>query len=806
NEEQKIQNITFADISELRDRARLLEYSSNTQKSDKNQHDVDKLRHFIEFVSVVETTLETLTNLYRTGYPLVSQFLITERKFSCVNGNYDQLTQNNTTLANLLNSWEKKLLSLYEIYNDLTYFTGDQFQLIEDYIYKSLSVTDPGYHLLRFIDIDPKSIRKLDKTSEQPEDRLENLGNLLSKSREEVSCQKEILKNEKILLIETTNEGILRAILSLFQKTNTPPHIRHIFYCTTRTNWIQIRAFVYRCFYSKSFHQLIRPELLSQSIQDQFVRLLRSLIKEKPDQYFRIGIITATTMRNQQLINGLRSMRIVDILRDKDLLNRTDFEKLIQDMNKNCILVTSRISGLGKSTFIRKAIDTSNVKYVKFPIYGDFDIDTLAERLCSKYSQLETGAIHLDIGTTANSQELNEVLYCLLLFRNFRFGQVAVSIPTTTMIYIELDASPDATLNQLPLFQYITPSAVVEKVDWTTLNIEYGGIQAVANYLQTIENKTIITQNINSSNFKKLDAMTCSRLIQAIFLPNKDADYITWTQLSIFVAVFHRLFTGFSSNVYFGAESLPEPKLRMDLAQALIQSSNLFTSLSVENVRKQQRSVTSDEPMKFSDAIVQWDKIQPFTLAFTASNDPLFIYKKPTDVPQALVKYFKLYYNACGQNLVGLSTMFPDYNNLSHSDFFVKSASLSYKYFNKSICPKCFGQYDFKQVECNKCASKDLLIRPKSFGSKDIEIFQRDIATRLQDDYVLTSDNFIKMLLIYLRVQCGIPVLIMGETGCGKTSLIKFLCQKVLDQELEIFRIHAGVTADIIIKKMNAYI
>ncbi|CAF4666292.1 unnamed protein product, partial [Rotaria socialis] len=300
--------------------------------------------------------------------------------------------------------------------------------------------------------------------------------------------------------------------------------------------------------------------------------------------------------------------------------------------------------------------------------------------------------------------------------------------------------------------------------------------------------------------------MTCSRLIQAIFLPNKDADYITWTQLSIFVAVFHRLFTGFSSNVYFGAESLPEPKLRMDLAQALIQSSNLFTSLSVENVRKQQRSVTSDEPMKFSDAIVQWDKIQPFTLAFTASNDPLFIYKKPTDVPQALVKYFKLYYNACGQNLVGLSTMFPDYNNLSHSDFFVKSASLSYKYFNKSICPKCFGQYDFKQVECNKCASKDLLIRPKSFGSKDIEIFQRDIATRLQDDYVLTSDNFIKMLLIYLRVQCGIPVLIMGETGCGKTSLIKFLCQKVLDQELEIFRIHAGVTADIIIKKMNAYI
>ncbi|CAM4786956.1 unnamed protein product [Rotaria magnacalcarata] len=210
--------------------------------------------------------------------------------------------------------------------------------------------------------------------------------------------------------------------------------------------------------------------------------------------------------------------------------------------------------------------------------------------------------------------------------------------------------------------------------------------------------------------------------------------------------------------------------------------------------------------MTFSDAIVQWDKIQPFTLAFTASNDPLFVYKKPTDVPQALVKYFKLYYDACGQSSAGLSIMFPDYNNLSHSDFFVKSASLSYKYFNKSICPKCFGQYDIKQEKCDKCVSKDLLIRPKTFDNKDIEIFQRDIAKRLQDDYVLTSDNFIKMLLICMQVQSGIPVLIMGETGCGKTSLISFLCQRILDEDLEIFRIHGGVTAGIIINTMKVYI
>ncbi|CAM4810070.1 unnamed protein product [Rotaria magnacalcarata] len=43
----------------------------------------------------------------------------------------------------------------------------------------------------------------------------------------------------------------------------------------------------------------------------------------------------------------------------------------------------------------------------------------------------------------------------------------------------ELDASPDATVNKLPLLQHITPSIIVENIDWMTLNIEQDGIQAV---------------------------------------------------------------------------------------------------------------------------------------------------------------------------------------------------------------------------------------------------------------------------------------------------------------------------------------
>ncbi|ETN97576.1 hypothetical protein RFI_39953, partial [Reticulomyxa filosa] len=42
-------------------------------------------------------------------------------------------------------------------------------------------------------------------------------------------------------------------------------------------------------------------------------------------------------------------------------------------------------------------------------------------------------------------------------------------------------------------------------------------------------------------------------------------------------------------------------------------------------------------------------------------------------------------------------------------------------------------------------------------------------------NYVLTFDNILKMIAIFMKIQTNIPVILMGETGCGKTCLINFL-------------------------------
>ena len=60
--------------------------------------------------------------------------------------------------------------------------------------------------------------------------------------------------------------------------------------------------------------------------------------------------------------------------------------------------------------------------------------------------------------------------------------------------------------------------------------------------------------------------------------------------------------------------------------------------------------------------------------------------------------------------------------------------------------------------------------------------------------YVLTIDNLKKMLAIHMRFRCNIPVIIMGETGCGKTRLIDFMCKIQTNnlniQNMVILKIH----------------
>ena len=97
----------------------------------------------------------------------------------------------------------------------------------------------------------------------------------------------------------------------------------------------------------------------------------------------------------------------------------------------------------------------------------------------------------------------------------------------------------------------------------------------------------------------------------------------------------------------------------------------------------------------------------------------------------------------------------------------------------------------FKEIKEILNINNPIYTSEKNEENKDLKSIEEIVG-----EYVFTSDNFIKMILILLRIRENIPVIMMGETGCGKTSLIRKLSELINNgkSNMKILNIHAGIT------------
>jgi MoxR-like ATPase len=86
----------------------------------------------------------------------------------------------------------------------------------------------------------------------------------------------------------------------------------------------------------------------------------------------------------------------------------------------------------------------------------------------------------------------------------------------------------------------------------------------------------------------------------------------------------------------------------------------------------------------------------------------------------------------------------------------------------------------------------------KTIEESGLEEQQRAELTKIS----ITAENYFKIGLIYLRICARLPVVLLGETGIGKTSLI-VLMSKIMDSELRIKNVHAGTKAQEIVQSVK---
>ena len=108
------------------------------------------------------------------------------------------------------------------------------------------------------------------------------------------------------------------------------------------------------------------------------------------------------------------------------------------------------------------------------------------------------------------------------------------------------------------------------------------------------------------------------------------------------------------------------------------------------------------------------------------------------------------------------------------------------------------------------CLNRDLYSRQKldEYLSRalNVPLAKRRLTPIDEQNYVLTLDFTLKMLNIHERYEGGIPVIIEGETGVGKTALIGMLSKLWSHSWVAQWEISKDRILDIIKRKLGGNI
>jgi hypothetical protein len=69
--------------------------------------------------------------------------------------------------------------------------------------------------------------------------------------------------------------------------------------------------------------------------------------------------------------------------------------------------------------------------------------------------------------------------------------------------------------------------------------------------------------------------------------------------------------------------------------------------------------------------------------------------------------------------------------------------------------------------------------------------------------FVVTKDNFLKLMMLVQRVDYSLPIVIMGATGCGKTFLVEFAATCLMQDQFVLIGVHPGKTEAELVSEVN---
>ena len=774
-------------------------------------------------------------------------------------------------LKNIRENLKKSQKEGYKKNEYIRYIFGRQFSILYDHLKKKEINENFISHFLKYITNNQitnilKEYKWKNNEEDEFQDIIYNINEYIKQNLElnninleKIYSKTKIISEEyKGFYLYSCAEKDEKKLYQLYKIiTGYSPVSQNILFCNNDTSKEEIESFLYRsilCKYNSCF-MICGIELIEFSQKNYLIELLNEIITEYGNQMESCLIIISLN-KNTDIHKSIESIKYKKTFNQLFL---NEIENCFLTRSDNIHLVSSDKSGIGKSEKVKEIVLKSvNNDYIYFPLGGVFTRDELFNRLIKCKFKSES-SIHLDLYDSDNIDLMTDFLFEIMILKSYKRKEDILMLPENIKIIIEI---PNGFIDyelKFPILNLI-PKQLREELlikDISLLNVPQNilsNVQIVCNYLQLRKEKKLdivdlifpgITQedlwkdeikekfeNKKKGNRKKtkevneelpttfimakiISQKECHKLIFDVFKEDKD-EFPSYYQIKSFIDVLAEQLKIFNKSYILNADQLRRRNfkvVRSYILEGFINLTKYFTKAAYNKLLIEQK-ITHDKHFwnydeqkdirnginKLADKnrnVISYDKIDSTLIFFHEGDGVMFkiITNKPkTDEEyQMFVKLLnsQIFISEKNKGKQKLIKELPNYNNFKKQKEFYEIL--------KDILGIKNPLDEKEKEEKEKNSKKEKDKKEKNIPLKSIE--------EIAKDYIFTADNLIKMILILIRIRANVPVIMMGETGCGKTSLIKKLSELLNGSQyaMKIINIHAGMTDQEIIDYIIEY-
>ena len=839
-------------VLELRDRAMLTKKLAEQTEEEKKAFDIN--RQFTERMNEIEKIFNLLKKIADKGYSEDIEITveINEGKpiFYSKNNNYKDYKDCFADLNNILIKTSETQINYYK--NEKTqlirYIYGRQFNLLSGCLKNLTKNTLTPF--LKFLTNDQIKNVDFDKivydyNFELNKDKyiclLENINKFLNSflSEHEINLEniyqqniiKEKYKNEFKGLytylreddkIEEVQKGIEEHILNWFHfLTGHPPMAQTLLLCNEETTSEEIISFLYRAFLCQ-YHVVFmigKIELLNAEKRQTFTKVIENLFTGH-EKDMKSCLVFAYYNKNTPFVQYLERIKGREKLEHLD--KKKEGEILYEE---NVEIISSDKSGVGKSTYIKNEVINSGKKYNHFPYGGEFnrkDVIIRLKDIVISNKDAKNTVIHLDLYDSKKIDLMRDFLYSFLITKLYGQNETLFYLSKDVEIKIEIPNGFIDFFLKFPILSMFKKKIEmkIDKLPQLIVDPDISSnIQIVCNYLILLKegkladkdlyikgisiepgNKTKMIKDYMKENMK-FDAISlkpeeCEKLIKE----NIGIEFPTYYQIKGFINSLSGQLKKFSLNLELTAANLIQignnlNNIRVKMVNSFIKNNShlikgafnklLNSQLDTYKVGVEQGNYDIDKQddvaikaLSTEEEIISFDKIKPSLIFFHEGEGQEFSIISTCDSNEDEYKDLLELKKVLAETRNGLYGMM----GLEKREEIPKELK-KYKQFTHD-------QF-LKEIKEILSLNNPIYNTEKNNNNKEYKSIEEIVG-----EYVFTADNFIKMILILLHLRENIPVIMMGETGCGKTSLIRKLSELLNNGEskMKILNIHAGIT------------